>query len=135
MRSTDFAVEYELAIGVPTSPVSRSASTGFQFRTTDNLRDYYDFRYYPGDERWQCRKTISGAFSFIDEGELAKEKFTLRIIAYGDSFAIFIDGEPICTFQDSDITGEENYFFLSGGEDLKIVIDNLKYWNLDEKDF
>ena len=134
MRSTDFAVEYDLAIGVPLSSVNKYSSTGFQFRTTDDLRDYYDFRYYPGDERWQCAKTYSG-YTVIDEGEIVKEKFTLRIIAYGDSFAIFIDGEPICTFQDSDITGEENYFFLHGGTDLKIVIDNLKYWNLDEKDF
>lgn len=131
MRSVDFAVEYDLAFKQPVAPSDSYA--GYQFRTTDD-GSYYEFRFYPGDERWEAIKRHD-RFSVIQEGQLKKDAFTLRIIAYGDWFAVIIDGELLTTFEDAEIKGKKSYFTLLADHDTQMIIDNLKYWNLDGVEF
>ncbi len=138
MRGTDFAVEFDLEF---ISSVSPNDCVGYQFRSTsrdiNGLRDYYDFCYYPISQQWHITKNNNVATKGykIKSGEFDKDDMTLRLIAYGDYFAIYFDTELIATFQDSEIKGENNFILFYSTNDFRMHIDNLKFWNLDGRDF
>lgn len=108
---------------------------GIKFRCSE-INTYgdvssYEFCYNCNYNSWKVNKINFPSSTLIDFGDLDKDAFRLRIIAYDDIFAIYADNELLTVFQDDEITGEDNFILVN---DAYIFVDNLQFWNLDQVD-
>jgi len=56
-------------------------------------------------------------------------------IVKDQNIAVFVNGEKVIHSDELLLSGEDNYFFGSGDMDTSILIDTVKFWNLDGVEF
>jgi hypothetical protein len=105
---------------------------GFIIHATEGFKMYYSFNlsYIDG---WEVLLRGRGK-TLIDQGEegISQRAGTVKIVVYNQTYAIYLDGTPLSVFQTLDF-GEGNYFSIEKYD--SVLIDNLKFWDLDRVDF
>ncbi|MBS3750821.1 MAG: hypothetical protein KGY39_04855 [Anaerolineales bacterium] len=130
-QSSNFVFEYEYKI--ENQLEYGEAVHGFVIRDDGNLGINLqvdidgDMARISGDpDRWHHIKDPAGI--------AGQNKGTLRVIAYGEDIAFYFDNKLIISCKDQDYDGNENFIFVSG-EEYRLLIDNVKFWNLDGVEF
>jgi tetratricopeptide (TPR) repeat protein len=129
LQGSNFAVE--INFNIVTQLLRRDGYFGFRFRTTINGNSYYEFK-STGDINinWEINK-VNGGNTLIAKDIARAPNTQLLILAYGDTFSIYLNGQLIHTFQDSEIQGNQNYIIFAGEPAFRIDIDDVKFWSLD----
>ncbi|MEA3441364.1 MAG: hypothetical protein U9R58_13890 [Chloroflexota bacterium] len=126
LDASDFAIAFDFnfagQFGNPRDKI------GLRFRSTGDT--YYDFNIEPGMTYWYVNKVDQG-FTRIDSGGVSGKYGTVLVVAQGDQIAVFLDDQLLTEFQDSDITGIQNFIYIAAGLERVIDIDNVRFWNLD----
>ena len=82
-------------------------------------------------QQWQITRNNNVPYKRIRDYNLANliidVDMTLRLIAYGDYFAIYFDDELIATFQDMEIKGDQNFILFYSTPGFRMTIDNEKF--------
>lgn len=130
LQAFNFVLQYEYEIeNQPEGNASRE-SHGFVIRggggvygigVEINLEDD-QASIYAGESSWHEDRNSAGV--------VGKTKGTLRVIAYGEDIALFLDDNLILFAKNQEITGTQNMIRVFG-EEYRLLIDNVKFWTLD----
>jgi len=86
-----------------------------------------------GDGNWTIvtrneQEIVGGQTNLFELGESNQ----IQLLAQGENVAIYINGELVTLFQDSQVMGEYGQFsFGSEQEPFQGSVDNVKFWNLE----
>jgi basic membrane protein A len=126
----NFVLEYEYVIENQPSGDDSEENHGFVIREDEDdhigitINVENDLaQIYAGDSSWY--EDIGPA------GVAGMTRGTLRVIAVEEDIALYLDGNLIMTSKNREITGTRNMIRVFG-EEYRLLIDNVKFWNLDE---
>ncbi|MFC1997556.1 hypothetical protein ACFLXI_08135 [Chloroflexota bacterium] len=120
LTASDFVIQYDFRI-----EGSDSVSTIF------DIRDYMLSFELTGGGEWLVSNDEVVA-NGVSQNYSPDKWNTVIIFAQGDHFESYLNGELLHAFSES-VSGESNRFragSASGGQG-KVIIDNLKFWNMD----
>jgi serine/threonine protein kinase len=131
--ASNFVLEYEFE---PTEDMENIGFLGFHIRGNENA--FYSFRWNPSSATWTTEINVlnpdavnfSGTILAETEESIASPT-RFRVIAFGDTFAIFANDQLVTVMEDSRIQGDSNSIFFSSRADFQIKINNIKFWNMD----
>jgi hypothetical protein len=134
IQGMDFVLQFDF------TPVMMTGNThlGNTFRQDRGVGGDYHFAIY-GDGEWVVIMEQFSTTSDIISGQtdLNMDKPTLvRLVAFEDQFAIYLNDQPLTYFRDSTHSGDGNSIGMWGeGEHVLVEIDNIMFWNLEGEEF
>jgi tetratricopeptide (TPR) repeat protein len=133
LSNPDFALQFDIFL----YPGSFTVDQGVRFRATD--QGAYLLWVYSQNVNWQILKQTSETTERLVRdysGELHSGGYTrVLLIAKGDQIAVYFNDKPAGYVQDSTFTnGEVHLEFIGGLDEVRTIVDNLKYWELKGED-
>ncbi len=136
-RANNFALEFRFEFSIPDGQIA--GDVGLRFRSTEDQETYYEFLYQPhatliGKDNWYIRKREDNNYVDIDQGSIDFGRKMILIIVQGESIAVYVDDMLISSFKDRDVSGDRNFFSMTGNFGTQLDIYNVRFWNLDDVD-
>jgi formylglycine-generating enzyme required for sulfatase activity len=133
IRAYDFALEYNFE---KLSGYSLPTDFGVRFRSNKEQSSYYEF--YSADGRNNARLTridesgartiLASSYAGIGIGNF----YHVLIVVVGKHIEIYLNNNLLIAVEDDALSGEKNLFWF--GSYGSVIIDNVKFWNLDGVD-
>jgi hypothetical protein len=130
----DFALEYDFET---LSDFLAPVDFGVRFRFNKEQSTYYEF--YSADRRHSAsllridesgtRTSLASSYAGIVSGN----SYHVLIIAVGKHIEIYLNYDLLIAVEDDALSGEKNLFWF--GSNGSVIMDNVKFWNLDGVDF